>query len=169
MKIVEGGLFTLATICVSLGTRSGRVRRSASISREGTNRKRPGPRPVCGLEKCGSTVGWAVCGERPREDCGGGVNHTGDDFLCAAFHRTSPRWYYLGPIVLDDAIRWVRECRAAGAGLPTAVVESFVPSGACLCSSGDCFLANLRKYIDKSQRKRVHSLWHELERLVEDR
>ena len=42
---------------VSLGNRSGRVRRSASMSREGTNEKRPGPRPVCGLEKCGSTAG----------------------------------------------------------------------------------------------------------------
>ncbi|CAM9236144.1 unnamed protein product [Ascophyllum nodosum] len=138
---------------VSLSTRSGRVRRSASMSREGTNRKRRGPQPACSLEKCGSTAGWAMCGEGPCEDCGGGVIHARDDFLCAAYHRTAPHWHHLGPSYLEDAIIWVGECRAAGGGLPTAVVESFVPSGACLCSSGDCFLANLRKHRDKSQRR----------------
>ena len=119
------------------------------MSGEGTNRKRRGSLPACGLEKCGSTAGWAMVGEGPCEDCGGGVFHTGEDFLCAACHRTSPRWYHLGPSVRGDAVAWVQECRAVGAGLPTAVVKSFVPSGACLFSWSDCFFLTLKKYREK--------------------
>ena len=81
-------------------------------------------------------------GEGPCEDCGG-VIHTGEEFLFAACHRTSDRWKHLGPDLRGNAIAWVKECRAAGAGLPIAVVKSFVPSEACLCPSGDCFYSSL--------------------------
>ena len=136
---------------VFLGTRSGRVRTCASMFGEGTNRKRRGSFPMCSLEKSGSSARWAMGGKGACEDCGGGVIHTGEDFLCAACHRTSPRWYYLGPNLRDGAITWAKECRVVGADLPTAAVKSFVPLGACLCSSGDCFFSNLRKYGEKSQ------------------
>ena len=136
---------------VFLGTRSGRVRTCASTSGERTNRTRRGLFPVCSLEKSGSSARLAMGGKGPCEDRGGGVIHTGEDFLCAACRHTSPRWYHLGPNLGDDAIEWVKECRAVDAGLPTAVVKSFVPSGACLCSSGDCFFSNLRRYREKSQ------------------
>ena len=93
-------------------------------------------------------------GKDPLEIGKGGLfTPARDEFLCAACYRTAPHWHHLGPIYFEDAIRWVGECRAAGGGLPTAVVESFAPSEACLCSSGDCFLANLRKCRDKSQRR----------------
>ena len=82
-----------------------------------------------------------------------GVIHTGDIFLCAACYRTSPPWYHLGPNLRDDPTAWVQECRAAGAGLPTAVVKTFFPSGACLCSLGDYFFETLREY----QAKRVRA------------
>ena len=59
--------------------------------------------------------------------------HTGEEILCATCHNTSGRCEHLGPDLRDDAITWVAECRAAGAGLPTAVVKSFVPSESCLC------------------------------------
>ena len=152
-SVVTSGQSSEASSRVVLGTRSGRVLKCASMSGEGTHRNRSRSLPACGLTKCGSTAGWALGGEGPCEDCGGGVIHTGEDFLCAACHRTSPRWYHLGPNLRDDAIAWVQDCRAAGAGLPTVVVKSFVPSGACLCSSGDCFFANLRKYREKSQQR----------------
>ena len=59
--------------------------------------------------------------------------HTGEEVLCATCHNTSGRYEHLGLDLRDDAITWVAECRAAGAGLPTAVVKSFVPSESCLC------------------------------------
>ena len=134
-------------------TRSGRVPNVASTSGEGAIVRRRGSLPACGLAKCGSTAGWEMSGERPCEDCGGGVIHTGEEFLCAACHRTSNRWTHLGPNLLDDAIAWANECRAVGAGLPRAVVKSFVPSEACLCPSGDCFYFNLMKVRLESNRQ----------------
>ena len=68
-------------------------------------------------------------GEGPCTNCGGGEIHT----LYAACHDTSDRCKHLGPDLRDDAIAWVTECRVADAGLPTAVVNSFFPSEACLC------------------------------------
>ena len=59
--------------------------------------------------------------------------HTDEEFLCAACHDASDRCKHLGLDLRDDAIAWVKECRAAGAGLPTAVVKSCVPSEAGLC------------------------------------
>ncbi|CAM9469481.1 unnamed protein product, partial [Ascophyllum nodosum] len=40
---------------------------------------------------------------------------------------------------------------AAGEGLPTCIVESFVPSTSCLCSRSDCFFAYFTKY-----RRKIH-------------
>ena len=61
---------------VLLGTRSGRTRMCASMSGEGTNRRPRRSLPACGLEKYGSTAGWAMGREGPCENCGGGVIHT---------------------------------------------------------------------------------------------
>ena len=116
-------------------TQSGRVPNVASNSGERAIVRRNGPPPVYGLAQCGSTALWEMNGEGPGEDCGGGVFHTGEEFLCTACYRTSNRWKHMGPNLLDDAIAWAKECRAAGAGLPRAVVKSFVPLEACLCPS----------------------------------
>ena len=87
-----------------------------------------------------------MSGEGPCEDCGGGLIHTGEEFLCAACHRPSKRWLHLGPTILDDAIAWAKERRAAGAGLPRAVVKSYAPSEACLCPVSDCFFFSFMKF-----------------------
>ena len=150
---VSGGSRTM-TLCQfseasssSIGrTRSGRVQNVQYTSEErDVVVPRDGSFPACGLARCGSTAVWEMIGERPCENCGGGVIHTSEEFLCAACHRTSNRWKHLGPDLLDDAIAWANECRAAGVGLPRAVVKSFVPSEACLCPLGDCFYHNLTK------------------------
>ena len=54
--------------------------------------------------------------------------YTSEKVLCAACHDTPDRCEHLRPDLRDDAITWVTECRAAGAGLPTTVAKSFVPS-----------------------------------------
>ena len=72
--------------------------------------------------------------------------HTGEEFLCAACHRPSNCWKHLWPNLLDDAIAWAKECQAAGIGLPGAVIKSFVPLEACLCTSSHCFCLSLSEF-----------------------
>ena len=127
-------------------TRSGGVPNVASNSVERAIMRRHGPPPVCGLAQCGSTALWRISGEGPGEDCGVGVIHTGEEFLCVACHRTSNRWKHMGPNPLDDAITWAKECRATVAGLPRAVVKSSVPLEACLRPSSDSFYFSLKKF-----------------------
>ena len=134
-------------------TRSGRVPNVASDSGERAIVGRRGTPPACGLAQCGSTARWEMSGEGPCEDCGGGVSHTGEEFLCAACHRPSNSWRHLGPGLLDDAIAWAKECRAAGTGLPGAVVKSFVPSQACLCKASDCFFLGLKRFRTEGSRQ----------------
>ncbi|CAM9506323.1 unnamed protein product [Ascophyllum nodosum] len=76
------------------------------------------------------------------------VGYVPGGYLCRLWrcHRTghgSKRWNHLGPNLLVQAIAWVKECRAAGEGLPTCVVGSYVPSTSCLCSRRDCFYRTL--------------------------
>ena len=55
-------------------------------------------------------------------------------------------WFHLGPSLYAQAIAWVEEFRAAGEGLPTYVVESFVRSTSCPCSRSERAFATFDKY-----------------------
>ena len=131
-------------------TRSGRVPINSVISGGQPIAKKRKRKALCGLDKCGSTSEWAMSQGAACVDCG--VTHTGNEFLCAACHRTEDGiniWRHLGPSMYAEAIAWFEQCRAAGEGLPTCVVESFVPSTSCLCSRNDCFFAYFNKYRGK--------------------
>ena len=76
---------------------------------------------------------WAMSGKGPCEGCGGGVIHTGEEFLCAACYRISDCWKHLGPNLRDDAIARVKKCRATGAGLSAASsCQELCPFGSVL-------------------------------------
>ena len=134
-------------------TRSGRVPISSVISGGQPISQKKKTKALCGLDKCGSTSEWAMPQSAACVDCG--AAHTGNEFLCAACHRTgddNKRWKHLGPSLYAQAVEWFEQCRAAGEGLPTCVVESFVPSTSCLCSRSDCFFANFAKHRSKITR-----------------
>ena len=157
--IVSGGSGTMsgetssnASSRAGATTRSGRVPISSVISGGQPISKKNWPKPLCGLDKSGSTSEWAMPQSAACVDCG--TAHTSNEFLCAACHRTGDdikRWKHLGPSLYAQAVEWFEQCRAAGEGLPTCIVESFVPSTSCLCSRSDCFFAYFTKY-----RRKIH-------------
>ncbi|CAM9094088.1 unnamed protein product [Ascophyllum nodosum] len=128
-------------------TRSGRVPINSVISGGQPIAKKHTRKGLCGLDKCGSTSEWDMPQGAAFVDCG--AAHTGNELLYATCHRTgygTKRWIHLGPSLYTKAFAWFEQCRAAGEGLPTYVVESFVPSTSCLCLRSDCFFATFDKY-----------------------
>ncbi|CAM9469411.1 unnamed protein product, partial [Ascophyllum nodosum] len=104
-EIVSGGSGTMsgetssnASSRAGATTRSGRVPINSVISGGQPISKKNWPKPLCGLDKCGSTSEWAMPQSAACVDCG--TAHTGNEFLCAACHRTGDdikRWKHLGP------------------------------------------------------------------------
>ena len=90
------------------------------------------------------------------EDCGSIVTHGKDELLCAGCHRTlGSSVKRVGEGLRRDAAHWLDECRASTIGLPAAVVDSFLPSTACLCTRADGFYRKFMEYRKQPTRRCV--------------
>jgi len=113
---------------------SRRASRSPTVSVPPGSIRCKGRGKTCGLSVCGSGIQNRHGEGGAWEDRRGNVTHGKDELLCATCHRT------LGSGLRRDAAHWLDKYRAASTvGLPVAVVDSFLPSTACLCSKADYF------------------------------
>lgn len=135
---VSGGQASGASSSNVVTTRSASAR--SVIARQQRAGNKRGRKAGCGLDVCGSSRGWTTLEDGTCADCG--CEHPENASLCAACHKTPEDrvWKHLaGEDMRSEAIAWVERCREEGRGLPAGVVESFVPSGACLCNEAGCF------------------------------
>lgn len=138
-------------------SRGGHVR-SSHLANINTPSCRKGPQSrarLCGLTICGTGVRQSMGGGGECEDCGDGITHGIDELLCSACHRTlGSRVIHLGEKRLPLATEWIQECRASNRGLPTAILDSYQPSTACLCARADCFYRHFSVFTKSSTKPR---------------